>query len=152
MSQGATNGRRVVCGILQHLDVGGLWGDADAVESALGIVRRSCALEQQQYLLFSELVHHMGSEALFISDKQVLPPEPPPDGRIPRARSPCELRTRSCQTQHRFWRRALGNRCHMGHIYMALGNTRASEELLRGRCSGWGDFRATLGKPYFLEP
>lgn len=152
MSQGATNGRRVVCGILQHLDVGGLWGDADAVESALGIVRRSCALEQQQYLLFSELVHHMGSEALFISDKQVLPPEPPPDGRIPRARSPCELRTTQLSNTAPLLEKGLGNRCHMGHIHVALGNTRASEELLRGRCSGWGDVRATLGKPYILEP
>lgn len=60
-----------MAGILQHLDTSGLWGDADAVESALGIVRRSCALEQQQYLLFSALVHHMSSEALMTLEKQV---------------------------------------------------------------------------------
>lgn len=61
----------MVSGILQHLDAGRLWGDAGAVVAALLIVRRSCAEEQQRYLLFSALVQHLASSALTTSDKQV---------------------------------------------------------------------------------
>ena len=61
----------MVSGLLRHLDSAGLWTDADAVEAALGIVQQACGEEHQQYMLYSEFVRHLGSEALTLADQKV---------------------------------------------------------------------------------
>lgn len=69
--QGPTNGKRVVLGILQHLDAGGHWGDRGAVEVALSSVRRAAAEERQSYMLFSVLINHLSSGARSAQTKKV---------------------------------------------------------------------------------
>ena len=64
-------GKRVVVGILEHLDAGGHWGNRGAVEVALSSVRRAAAEERQSYLLFSVLIMHLSSGALSAETKEV---------------------------------------------------------------------------------
>lgn len=69
--QGPANCKRVMVGILQHLDAGVYWGDRGAVEVVLSSVRRAAAEERQSYMLFSVLFMHLSSGAVSSETKKV---------------------------------------------------------------------------------